>query len=214
MSLEEILNKIREEALMKDDLHEKIQMILRKTMRLSKQAIFLTHKGRISEAEAFLKEASANFNKLDEMTRGHPDLFYAGSVESAFEEYAEAQIFLKLVKDKKFISPEEIGVPNKSYVLGLADAIGELRRRTLDLIRKGLIKNAEECLNLMETIYAGIISCDELLLFIPGLRRKCDVARRVIEATRGDVTTEVRRTVLNNALKELHKILESKINDS
>jgi predicted translin family RNA/ssDNA-binding protein len=47
-----------------------------------------------------------------------------------------------------------------------------------------------------------------LLILISGLRRKCDVARRVIEATRGDVTAEVRRSILNNAMRELQKILE------
>ncbi len=209
MSLEEILGRIREEILKKDEIRQEIQTIARKTTRLSKQAIFLTHKGRINEAEALLKKASINFNRLIEMSKIYPNLLYTGAIDSAFEEYSEAQIFLNLIENKRFVDPKEIDVPDEAYVLGLADVIGELRRRSLDLIRKGHIEAAEENLNIMETIYNEIISYDELLLLIPGLRRKCDVARRIIEATRGDVTTEVRRMVLNNVMKELQKTLEN-----
>ena len=209
MSLKDALEKIQEEILKKDEIRQEIQNIVRKTTRLSKQAIFLTHKDRIEDAENLLKEASANLSKLNEISKTYPDLYYSGLVNSAFEEYAEANLFLKIISEGKFVDPREIGVPSESYVLGLADVIGELRRRSLDLIRKGNVKDAEKCLEIMETIYAEIISHDDLLILISGLRRKCDIARRVIEATRGDVTVEIRRSMLNNAMKDLQKILES-----
>lgn len=209
MSLKDTLEKIQEEILKKDEIRQEIQNIVRKTTRLSKQAIFLAHKDRIEDAENLLKEASGNLSKLDEISKTYPDLYYSGLVNSAFEEYAEANLFLKIISEGKFVGPREIGVPSESYVLGLADVIGELRRRSLDLIRKGNVRDAEKCLEIMETIYAEIISRDDLLILISGLRRKCDIARRVIEATRGDVTVEIRRSMLNNAMKDLQKILES-----
>lgn len=214
MLLEEILEKIREEVLKKDEIRQEIQNITRKTIRLSKQAIFLVHNDRIEDAENLLKEAGVNLSKLSEASKNHPDLYYSGLVNSAFEEYAEANLFLKIVSEGKIMSPNEIGVPSESYVLGLADVIGELRRRALDLIRKGDVENAEKCLETMETIYAGIIANDDLLILVSGLRRKCDVARRVLEATRGDITTEIRRSRLNNAMKDLQRILEHIIHDS
>ncbi|MCD6469535.1 translin family protein [Candidatus Bathyarchaeota archaeon] len=209
MSLKDALEKIQEEILKKDEIRQEIQNIVRKTTRLSKQAIFLAHKDRIEDAENLLKEASGNLSKLDEISKTYPDLYYSGLVNSAFEEYAEANLFLKIISEGKFVGPREIGVPSESYVLGLADVIGELRRRSLDLIRKGNVRDAEKCLEIMETIYAEIISRDDLLILISGLRRKCDIARRIIEATRGDVTVEIRRSMLNNAMKDLQKILES-----
>jgi len=209
MSLKDTLEKIQEEILKKDEIRQEIQNIVRKTTRLSKQAIFLAHKDRIEDAENLLKEASGNLSKLDEISKTYPDLYYSGLVNSAFEEYAEANLFLKIISEGKFVGPREIGVPSESYVLGLADVIGELRRRSLDLIRKGNVRDAEKCLEIMETIYAEIISRDDLLILISGLRRKCDIARRIIEATRGDVTVEIRRSMLNNAMKDLQKILES-----
>ncbi len=208
MLLRDILERIQDESLKKDVIRQEIQDIARRTTRLSKQAIFLVHRDRNRDAENLLKEASINLSKLSELSKVYPDLYYTGLVDSAFEEYAEAWIFLKIADEGKFIGPEDIGVPNESYVLGLADVIGELRRRSLDLIRKGDVEGAENCLGIMETIYVEIISHDHLLILISGLRRKCDVARRVIEATRGDVTAEVRRSIINNAMRELQKILE------
>ncbi|MEM2526991.1 MAG: haloacid dehalogenase [Candidatus Bathyarchaeia archaeon] len=210
MSLSEILNSIRENSIKKDVLRQEIQVIARRITRMSKQAIFLAHKDRVDEAESLLREAGNSLTKLAEISRDHPSLFYTGLVDSAFEEYAEAQVFLSLIKDGRFIGPGEIGVPEEAYVLGLADVIGELRRRSLDLIRRGDVEGAERCLNVMEMIYTEIMGCDELLILIPGLRRKCDTGRRVIEATRGDVTTEARRVALNNTMRDLMRILESR----
>jgi translin len=214
MLLRDILKGIQEESLKKDVIRQEIQDTARRTMRLSKQAIFLVHRDKNRDAENLLREANISLRKLSELSKVYPDLYYTGLVDSAFEEYAEAWIFLKIAGEGEFIGPGDIGVPNEPYVLGLADVIGELRRRSLDLIRKGDVEGAENCLGLMEAIYVEIMGHDDLLILISGLRRKCDVARRVIEATRGDVTTEVRRSILNNAMRELQKILETKAGDS
>ncbi|MBS7623980.1 hypothetical protein KEJ29_00160 [Candidatus Bathyarchaeota archaeon] len=210
--LKEILNSIRDDCLKKDEVRQEIQTIARKVTRLSKQAIFLAHKGMTNEAEYFLKEANLNLNRIRELLTGYPDLLYGGLIDPALEEYSEAQIFLKIIRDGSFIQPKEIGVPGELYILGLADVIGELRRRSLDSIRRGDIKEAEKCLDIMETIYSELIGCDDLMVLISGLRRKCDVARRIIEVTRGDVTVEVRRMALNSTMKEFQKFLERMMN--
>lgn len=212
MNLSEFLSEIRENLLRKDEIRQEVQNLARKTTRLSKQAIFLVHRDMTSEAENTLKEAEANIGKLTELSKLYPEIC-AGIVETPFQEYAEAKIFLELVKSRVFISPREVNVSDEAYVLGLADVVGELRRRSLDLIRKDDIMGAEECLNLMETIYSELIGCDELQALIPGLRRKCDIARRIIEATRGDITVEARRTMLNNAIRELQRTLKSIASD-
>jgi predicted translin family RNA/ssDNA-binding protein len=58
-------------------------------------------------------------------------------------------------------------------------------------------------LKTMDEIYIELTSLDEAYMLVPGLRRKCDVARRIIESTRGDITQEVRRKSLENYLKQL-----------
>jgi predicted translin family RNA/ssDNA-binding protein len=61
----------------------------------------------------------------------------------------------------------------------------------------------------METVYAELMNLDEIHILVSGLRRKCDVARRVIEATRGDVTLEVRRSHLETSIRNLEKTLKA-----
>ncbi|MEM2272849.1 MAG: hypothetical protein QXX56_01360 [Candidatus Bathyarchaeia archaeon] len=208
MSLNEFLNRIREDLLKRDEMRQEIQILARKTTRLAKQAIFLIHKDTIEEAESLLREASMNISRLLEFSRLHPEVC-TGLIETPLQEYAEAKLLFDLVKNKTLINPEATGVPGEFYVLGLSDVIGELRRRALDLIRKNRVRDAEECLNLMENIYSGLIGCDDLQALIPGLRRKCDIARRIIEVTRGDVTIEIRRETLNNSIRELQRALGS-----
>ena len=135
-------------------------------------------------------------------------MFYSGLVDAAFQEYAEAQTLLSLVEKNRFLSPEEINVNSVAFVLGIADVIGELRRRALDSLRKEDVKTAEACLHLMEEIYVELMSMDEAYMLVPGLRRKSDVARHVIESTRGDITIEARRSSLEQCMKSLEKIVK------
>ncbi len=181
---------------------------MRRATRISKQAILFTHQERFDDARKLLTEAAQLFTKLHEVSEMHPDLVYTGLVDVAFQEYAEAHTLLKLIEENRFIDPEEIKVPAISYVLGLCDVIGELRRRALDLLRKG--EMAEGCLQMMEQIYTELISMDDAYLLVPGLRRKCDIARRIIEITRGDITIEARRSSLEGSMKRLERILGRK----
>jgi len=209
MPLSETLKKIEEELLRKDDIRQEIQSSMRKARRLSKRAIFLVHRNQLDEAEKTLRQAEGLLTKLSALSKGFPDLLYMGSVDSALQEYTEAQVFVTLVREGRFLGLDEIDVPPVSYVLGLADVIGEFRRRALDSLKKGETEKAEECLNFMETIYAELTNLDDIQILVPGLRRKCDIGRRVIEATRGDVTIDARRSLLENSIKELRKSLEA-----
>ena len=210
MSLKSLLEKIQEELRSKEEVREEVQGDMRRATRLSKQAILLTHQERFDDAKKLLTEADQLFTKLHEVSEVHPDLVYTGLVDVAFQEYAEAHTLLKLIEENRFIDPGEIKVPAISYVLGLSDVIGELRRRALDSLRKGEIEMAEGCLQMMEQIYVELMSMDDAYLLVPGLRRKCDIARRIIEITRGDVTIEARGSSLESSIKRLERILGRK----
>jgi translin len=210
LSLKPLLGKIQEELREKEEVREKVQTAMRRATRLSKQAILFTHQERPRDAKKLLKEAGELFTELLETAKDHPDMVYMGMVDAAFQEYAEAQTLLHLIEENRFIDPTELGVPAVSYVLGLADVIGELRRRALDSLRKGDVKTAENCLQTMEHIYVELMSLDEAYMLVPGLRRKSDIARHIIEATRGDVTIEARRSSLEECIKNLEKIVKSK----
>ena len=210
MSLRETLKKIREELAKKDKSRQEIQIATRRATRLSKQAIFQIHKANLEKAKETLREAKKILEEIESITKDYPDLFYMGSVDSAFQEYAEANILLGLIEESRFLSFEELKVPMASYVLGLADVIGELRRRALESLRKGGMNEAEECLRLMEAIYEEIINLEEIQFLVSGLRRKCDTGRRIIEATRADLTIESGRISLGRQITELRKRLEAR----
>jgi len=129
---------------------------------------------------------------------------------AARQEYSEANIFLSLIEESRFVTPDGISVPSVDYVLGLADVIGELRRLALDALREGDLKNGEKCLQIMDEIYTELMGMDEAYMLVPGLRRKCDIARRIIETTRGDITQEARRSSLEKYLKRFEKMAKKR----
>jgi len=213
MSLKEILEKIQEELIGREEVREEVQRDMRKATRLSKQAIQVTHQERFDDAKAMLKEAKSLFVKLQDTAKDYPYLLYSGSVGAAFEEHAEAHILLTLIQEDRFVAAKEIDVPLTPYVLSLGDVIGELRRRALDLIRRGNVEAAEKTLERMEQIYSELTALDEAYIIVKGLRRKGDVARRLIEITRGDITSEARRSALERSLSKLEQTIKKESQD-
>ena len=200
-TLKAVLEKVKKELMDKDKIREETHESMRKATSLSKQSILLVHRKKQDEAEKLLASAKEKITNLQEIAKEFPEIIYGGMFSAALQEYSEAQIFLTLIKETRFISPDEINVPSVDYVLGLADVIGEYRRLSLDALREGDAKKGEECLETMDEIFMELMALEEAYMLVPGLRRKTDVARRIIEATRGDVTQEVRRKSLEDYLK-------------
>jgi len=208
MDLKSLLDELQKELREREKVKEEVQKIMRKATQLSKRAIVLIHQKRMEESRKLLEEAKSLFRNLREICGQHPSMFYTGIVNAAFQEYAEANILMGLIENERFISPAEIDVPAVDYILGLADVIGELRRQALDALRSGNLSYAEKCLQIMETIYLELMAMDEGFLLVSGLRRKCDVARRIIETTRGELTVEARRSSLEKAIRKLEEKFE------
>lgn len=204
-SLKTILKSIKKELKEKDKVREIAHNDMRKATSLSKQSILLVHQKRTEEARQLVGKAGEIIVNLKKTSTIYPEIIYTGMFSAALQEYAEANIFLHLINETRFITPEEIKVPSIDYVLGLADVIGEYRRLTLDELREGNVKKGEECLRIMDDIYVELMAMDEAYMMVTGLRRKCDVARKIIEITRGDITQEVRRNALEMYLKRFEK---------
>jgi len=195
----------------KDKVREDAHEDMRKTTSLSKQAILRIHQKKFEEAKKLLATATEGISRLQGLAETYPEIIYSGMFSVALQEYAEANIFLKLIEESRFVTPEEINVPSVDYVLGLADAVGEYRRLTLDALREGNVAKGEKCLELMDEIYVELMAMDEAYMLVPGLRRKCDVARKIIEITRGDITQEVRRKSLEEYLRRFEKAQAKKL---
>jgi translin len=209
-TLKTVLNEVRIELKKKDKIRENAQKEMRKATSLSKQSILLVHQKRLKEAEKLLGKAGEILSKLNDASKTHPHIVYSGLYNAALQENSEANIFLKLVEESRFVTPKEINTPLPDYVLGLADVIGECRRAALDALREGDVKEGEKWLQTMDEIYIELMAMDESYMLVPGLRRKCDVARKIIEITRGDITQEIRRNALEKYLKRFEKYAKNR----
>ena len=210
VSLKDILKEIRKELRTKGTIREDAQLEMRRTISLSKQTILMIHQKELQRAQKNNEKVKKNVLKLYDIASKCPDIIYGGLFSAALQKYSEANIFLNLVSSTKFVTPIEMNVPSIEYVLGLADVIGEYRRMTLDFLREGRVEKAEKCLELMDEIFNELMSMNESYMLVPGLRRKCDVARKIIEVTRGDVTQEARRNILEKQLKRMEKLVKNK----
>lgn len=140
---------------------------------------------------------------------GFPDLYYAGYTQDAIKEFAEASIACALIENQPLPSPEELGVEYATYLNGLAEAAGELRRRILDILRQGYSPEAERLLACMDDIYDTLVTMDYPDAVTNGLRRQTDVARSLLERTRGDLTISMREEHLEKVLRQAVDQLEN-----
>ncbi len=200
-TLEAVIQEVKTELMAKNQIREETHESMRKATSLSKQAILLIHQKRLDEAEKMVDSAKEKIASLQTQAKQYPEIIYGGMLSAAFQEYSEANIFLVLVKEGRFVTPAEINVPSVDYVLGLADVIGEYRRLALDNLREGAVEKGERCLQIMDEVFIQLLALDEAYMLVPGLRHKSDIARRIIESTRGDITLEVRRKSLEDELK-------------
>nr|MDO8043623.1 haloacid dehalogenase [Candidatus Baldrarchaeota archaeon] len=203
--LENIISKIREVLDEKDQVRENALKITRETVRLSAEAIRAIHRGELENAKNMIKDVKKKLEDLATELRGHPDIYFSGYVYSAYQEYVEAAVLLSILDGSKIPSPEDLNVPYVPYLLGLGDVVGELRRQILDAIRKDQLDQGEFFLGIIEEIYEALSTLGYPNAIVPGLRHKCDVARNILEKTRGDLTNAIHR---NRLLKGIQSLME------
>ena len=175
----------------------------RSLIRHCAHAIRAVHRGERPAAQENLAEAGRLAALLRDELKPYPDLFYAGYTQDALKEYAEANLVQALVAGEPYPTPEAIGVEPAAYLAGLGEAAGELRRRTLDVLRHDDMVEAERLLGAMDDIYDLLVTVDYPDAITGGLRRITDMVRGVVERTRGDLTTTHQQQALNAALRDV-----------
>ena len=97
-------------------------------------------------------------------------------------------------------SPEELRIDVVPWLHGLGEAVGELRRRLLDLLREGSVEEAEALLVAMDDIVYQLAAIDYPDGMTNSLRRTTDVARSLTERSRADLTATVVQERLRRTL--------------
>jgi len=201
MSLEEVERGLRDRFDAKHRAREVGIGNARQAIRRAANAIRAVHRGEFEVADRLLVEARELLDIAASVLAAHPDAYYAGFLQDAQKEYAEARATRALVAGEPPPPPEDLGVGDAPYLNGLAEAIGELRRHVLDLLRAGEDDRAARSFQAMEDIHALLADIDYPDAITGGLRRSTDVARAVIERTRSDLTLTTIQRDLAEALR-------------
>src|SRR2546425_8222442 len=160
MDLNEVSEQIRKRLDAKSQAREKGLKSSRQAIRECANSIRATHRGELDLAEELMAAARRSLDIAHEAMEPFPDIYYAGFLQDAQKEYAEARSTYALINDKELPTPEELRIGDAPYLNGLAEAIGELRRHTLDIMRQGKLARGEELLGMMDDIYYVLVSMD------------------------------------------------------
>lgn len=171
--------------------------------RHAAQTIRAIHRSESDLAHEHLREARVLVDALKHDLASFPDLFFAGYTQDAIKEYAEASVTVAVIENQPLPMPETLGIEYATYLNGLAEVTGELRRKTLDMLRQGYSPEAERLLACMDEIYALLITVDYPDAITNGLRRQTDLVRGIVERTRGDMTISLREQRLREAMQVL-----------
>jgi translin len=177
--------------------------------RYCANAIRSVHRNEFTDAEGQLDSAARIVESLQTELEPYPDLYFAGYTQDALKEYAEASIVYSVINEKELPTPRELNLEDSSYLNGLAEAVGEFRRRCLDILRLGYSQEAERLLQHMDDIFAVLITMDYPNAITGGIRRQTDIARSIIERTRGDITLSLRQEHLEQSMAKLEQKLNN-----
>lgn len=201
--LEKIADQIREDFDAQNDARDRALSQTRTLTRYCAHAIRAVHRMERENAAAELDNAAKIVDMLcNTLKSDHPSLYFAGYTQDALKEYAEARIVYALVDDLALPTPGDLGLESATYLRGLAEAVGELRRRILDILRGGHSMEAERLLQHMDEIYAVLVTMDYPDAVTYGLRRQTDICRGIIERTRGDITLSFRQQQLEQTIRK------------
>lgn len=172
----------------------------------SSRAIINVHTGRMKEAEKELAGAKSQLHALKKSTDGS----VARYLISPEAEYVEATAVLALAKGKSVPSMDSLEASPEAYLLGLLDTVGELKRLVLDSILQMKPASAKRYFEVMQDLYSV---CSPLAVYdhvVNGARRKIDVARMLVEDTRGLLAEEMGRESVSSSMARLEKKLEER----
>lgn len=207
-NLKKIAEDIRAELDAKNAVREQALKLSREIIRLSANSIRAIHRDEFDEARALIDEARDKVEETKSLLENQFDIYFTGYVQDAQKEHAESELTMAIVRGLPLPSHQELGVECAPYLNGLGEAIGECRRRVLDIIRLGEFARGEQILQVMDDAYYLMVTFDYPDAVTGGLRRTTDMVRGVLERTRGDLTVTIRQQELeqsiNNAIGRLN----------
>lgn len=195
------LNKISKSLGSIQDSREFLLKNTREVIILCSRSIIAVHKGDLQTGKKNLKQAETLLKKYKK--KAIADLRrYLITPE---QEFVEAACLIAIVEKKEIPSDKKLIVMPESYVLGLLDCVGELKRMVFDKIRIGDIDEATRIFDVMENLYLNLYTFSLYDKVVKEARRKIDVNRILVDDVRSAITEEKRRSELIKTLQKLEK---------
>lgn len=192
------------------DVEERRNAIIKGTRDatiLCSKAIVSLHSHKKKESIEYIEKAKKLLEQFKEL--GKDDL--QKYLYIAEQEFVEAFCLFSISENSVIPSMKALEVSDVSYVMGLLDCIGEIKRMIIDRIRSEGTSNVNALFELMDKIYGTIYPLAVYDNLMPGLRKKLDVSRILIENVRAIITEEQRRTKMIEMLEHFEeKIISSK----
>ncbi len=199
-TLNNLESEVRSAFSQKQAAREAALPLSRKIIQHSANSIRATHRGEFDVARKLLSGARGLLKEAEQALQGHPNIYFAGFLEDAQKEYAEASATLAFAEGSPLPGPQELSVGYAPYLNGLGEAVGELRRYILDSLRHDDTSRCEDLLTVMDDVYSLLVTIDFPDAITRGLRRTTDMVRGVLERTRGDLTLALRQRSLEQKL--------------
>ena len=202
MELDDVSEAIRVRFDARMQARERALPASRHAIRCCANAIRAIHRREFDLAHRLMDEARTAIEEGLTAVADHPDIRYAGYLQDAQKEYAEARLTEVVVNGGKDVpTPDELGVEDAPYLNGIAEAIGEARRHVLDLLREGRADDGDAVLMSMEDLHSVLVTMDYPDAITGNLRRSTDVSRSLLEKTRGDLAVARVSQDLHDALE-------------
>ncbi|HEX6219540.1 MAG TPA: haloacid dehalogenase [Acidimicrobiia bacterium] len=180
---------------------EKAIIESRKVIRAAANAIRALHRSEWDGAEQLISESGRRLSTINDAIAEQPELVTHGVVVDAAKEYAEARITQAVFTGAELPGFADLEIDPVPYLHGLGEAVGEMRRRMLDLLRAEQLEEAESLLVMMDDFVDQLAEVDYPDGMTNGLRRTTDVARSLVERSRSDLTATVVQERLRRDLR-------------
>ena len=174
----------------------------RKVIRAAANGIRALHRSEWDEAAIRIAESGSGLAEISATLSSHPELVSHGVFVDAAKEYSEARITQAVFTGADIPSFRDLDVDPVPYLHGLGEAVGEMRRRMLDLLRSEKLTEAEALLDQMDQIVDQLAEIDYPDGMTNGLRRTTDVSRSLVERSRSDLTATVVQERLRQDLRD------------
>lgn len=168
------------------ETREEVIKLVRELLGYSREIVQYVHQKQFDRAIALVDKACRVVKQVNNIGRIEPRVRYSGLWLDTSKEYAEAVIFLNILKailgntEVQVPFPEDLGISEEAWILGLCEVAGELKREILLAARENNFALARRILLIIDEIYSCVSSLSYPSAIIPGIKSKVDYVRAIL----------------------------------